>query len=339
MWSFVAEAFSGSVVEPVLRQGYLVVRDLFESAVFGKELADKSVEVFVGAAFPGGMGMGEVVVQLQVCCDPLMLGELLAVVGGQSMNQPCKGLEFCEDGPAHDRSLFTGHALDQRISAFALVDGDQRLRMTRADDQISLPIAIPLSAVHDGRTLIDRDLVGDGAASLAHAAPFAPLLVDAQRQVERPTRAFVLIDALIDGLVRDARQLLSALMAGDLLWTPGLGQFLLCKAPRLGRYATRIVGARPSSDLGQHNGYLRLIGACEAVAAKLAADCRRGPFQLGCDGLLRKTCLVKGGDLVSFFLDEMAVAHSWQSLLGGEASRILPHPIHLPLELPVALRC
>ena len=129
-----------------MRQGYLVVRDLFESAVFGKELADKSVEVFVGAAFPGGMGMGEVVVQLQVCCDPLMLGELLAVVGGHSMNQPCKGLEFCEDGPAHDRSLFTGHALDQRISAFALVDGDQRLRMTRADDQISLPIAIPLSA-------------------------------------------------------------------------------------------------------------------------------------------------------------------------------------------------
>jgi len=39
--------------------------------------------------------------------------------------------------------------------------------------------------------------------------------------------------------------------------------------------------------------------------------------------------------LVSFFLDEMAVAHSWQTLLGGRASRMLPHPIHLPLGLPL----
>jgi hypothetical protein len=34
-------------------------------------------------------------------------------------------------------------------------------------------------------------------------------------------------------------------------------------------------------------------------------------------------------------LDEMAVAHSWQTLLGGRASRMLPHPIHLTLGLPL----
>jgi hypothetical protein len=34
-------------------------------------------------------------------------------------------------------------------------------------------------------------------------------------------------------------------------------------------------------------------------------------------------------------LDEMAVAHSWQTLLGGTASRMLPHPILLPLRLPL----
>jgi hypothetical protein len=50
---------------------------------------------------------------------------------------------------------------------------------------------------------------------------------------------------------------------------------------------------------------------------------------------LRPTSLLKGRDLVSFFLDEMAVAHSWQTLLGGTASRMLPHPIHLPLRLPL----
>src|ERR1035437_5232151 len=230
------------------------------------------------------MGMGEVVVQLQVCCDPLMLGELLAVVGGQSMNQPCKGLEFCEDGPAHDRSLFTGHALDQRIAAFALVDGDQRLRMTRADDQISLPIAIPLSAVHDGRTLIDRDRVGDGAASLAHAAPFAPLLVNPQRQMERSAGALVLVDALIDGLWRDARQLLSALMAGDLLWTPGLGQLFDGKLPCCGGYATSVGSTALAASSGQQAGHLRLIRAGDTVAVQLAADGGRRPSQLGPDG-------------------------------------------------------
>ena len=85
------------MVETVLGQGYLLVSDFFQLAVFGKELADESVQVFIGAAFPGGMGMGEVVVQLQVRCDPLMLGELLAVVGGQSMRQPRKGLELVDD--------------------------------------------------------------------------------------------------------------------------------------------------------------------------------------------------------------------------------------------------
>jgi hypothetical protein len=57
---FVAEAFSWPVVEPVLGQGYLIVGYFFELAVLGKELADKAVEVFVGAAFPGGVRMGEV---------------------------------------------------------------------------------------------------------------------------------------------------------------------------------------------------------------------------------------------------------------------------------------
>jgi len=44
----------------VLGQGYLIVGHFFQLAVLGKELADKAVEVFVGAAFPGGMRMGEV---------------------------------------------------------------------------------------------------------------------------------------------------------------------------------------------------------------------------------------------------------------------------------------
>ena len=65
MWYFVAQAFSGPVVEAVLGQSYLIVSHFFQLAVLGEELADKAVEVFVGAAHPGGVRMGEVEVQLE----------------------------------------------------------------------------------------------------------------------------------------------------------------------------------------------------------------------------------------------------------------------------------
>jgi hypothetical protein len=56
VWCFIAQAFSGLVVETVLGQGYLLVSDFFQLAVFGEELTDQAVQVFIGAAFPGGMG-------------------------------------------------------------------------------------------------------------------------------------------------------------------------------------------------------------------------------------------------------------------------------------------
>ncbi len=95
--------------------------------MLGKERTDKAVEVFVGASFPSGVRMGEVVVPLERGGDPLVLGELFAVIGGQSMNQAGKRSEFCDDGPAYDGCLFTGYALNQRIAALAFVDGHQRL--------------------------------------------------------------------------------------------------------------------------------------------------------------------------------------------------------------------
>ena len=47
------------MIEAMLGQCDLFVCDFFQLAVFGKELADESVQVFVGAAFPGGMEIFE----------------------------------------------------------------------------------------------------------------------------------------------------------------------------------------------------------------------------------------------------------------------------------------
>ena len=112
-----------------------------------------------------------------------------------------------------------------------------------------------------------------------------------------------------------------ALMASYLLQPPSFSQLL---ADELSCGDSLLVERR-----------LRLIKANDAVAVQLAANRRGSPTQPGCNGPLGPTGLLKGGDLVSFFLDEMAVAHAWQTLLGGVAPRVLPHPIHLPLRLPV----
>jgi len=286
MWGFVSEAFSGSVVQPVLGQCDFFVSDLFELAVFWKELAQQAVEIFVGTAFPGGVGMRKVVTQFQFHRDPFMLRKFLSIVGGQGVRHMGKGLQLLDEGCAHARRLFTGNACDQRIAALAFVDGDKGLRVPRADNQIGFPIAVALSAINDGGALIDRDLIGDGAAPLAHPAPFAPLLVDAQRQVQSAAGALVLVDALIDALVRDPRQMLDQLMTGDLLRTPGFGQLLAGELPCGGGHTARVGGTLLTACRGQKARHLRLISVKDSVAIQFAADAGRMPIQLGCDGRL-----------------------------------------------------
>jgi hypothetical protein len=51
--------------------------DGFEPHLLRKELSDEAIHVLVGAALPGGVGMGEVEVGAEFAGDPLMLGELL----------------------------------------------------------------------------------------------------------------------------------------------------------------------------------------------------------------------------------------------------------------------
>jgi len=69
MRCFVAEAFSGPVVETVLGQRDLLVCDFFQLAVSGKELADESVHVFVAtdAIITEGSDIGTI---HKVCANP-----------------------------------------------------------------------------------------------------------------------------------------------------------------------------------------------------------------------------------------------------------------------------
>ena len=188
MGSFEAEAFSRPLIEPVLRQLYLVLGHVGEIAVLGKELPEETVEVLVGAALPGRVRMAEVVVEAAI---RWCMAKLLAVVGGQGVGHA-------------PEPVLAGDAADQRVAALALVDGHQRVRASRAMHQVRLPVAVALSAIGRLGALVDRHLVGNRAAALARAAPFATLLLQPQGEMQVPARALVLVDAPIDGLVRDA---------------------------------------------------------------------------------------------------------------------------------------
>ena len=60
MGCFEAEAFSWSVIEAVGHEGDVLFGDIVERHLLGEELADEPVHVFIGAALPGSVGMGEV---------------------------------------------------------------------------------------------------------------------------------------------------------------------------------------------------------------------------------------------------------------------------------------
>ena len=55
-----------------------------EGSAFGKELANQSVGVLIGAALPGSIGIGEEYRHLSVGRQELVLGELFAIVEGDA---------------------------------------------------------------------------------------------------------------------------------------------------------------------------------------------------------------------------------------------------------------
>ena len=98
MWSSVAETFSGPVIELMHGQFDILCGDGFEGHLLWKKLANQSVHILVGAAFPGGLGMGKEEVCIERGSDTLMLGELPTVVRCQGVNAHRKRLQHGDHG-------------------------------------------------------------------------------------------------------------------------------------------------------------------------------------------------------------------------------------------------
>ena len=130
---------------------------------------------------------------------------------------------------------------DQRVAGSAFIDRHQGLLMPGADHQISLPVTEALAAVGDVRTQIDRDLIGNGAASLSPAVALSARLLATQSTVQGSAHSLVSVDALVDAFVTDAGLVVGPEITGYLLGTPGLGEFGLDDRPSLIGNAAAVV--------------------------------------------------------------------------------------------------
>ena len=88
MGCFVAEAFSGSVIELVGHEGEIWVGEVIEGHFLWKEPANEAVTVFVGTPLPRGVGVGEVEVGLQLFGDALVEGDECLMLTGTDDQVP-----------------------------------------------------------------------------------------------------------------------------------------------------------------------------------------------------------------------------------------------------------
>src|ERR1019366_9987323 len=91
------------------------------------------------------------------------------------------------------------HMRNQGVTGLAFVERDERLLLTGADDQIAFPVAEAFAAIDDGRALLDRHLVGDGAASFTSPVTFFARLLAAQGVMQGAAGMLVGIDPLVAG--------------------------------------------------------------------------------------------------------------------------------------------
>lgn len=168
MGCFEAEAFSWSVIEAVHGEGDVLGSDGVETHLLREELADQAIHVLVCTTLPGGIRMSEEEVGIEFVGDSLVPSKLLPIAGRQRVNASRKRRQQRYHGIQDRLCGLERNMGDQRVARRALVNRDEGLFLTGADDQVRLPVAKALAAVDDGWALFNRDLVGN------RATPFAP---------------------------------------------------------------------------------------------------------------------------------------------------------------------
>src|ERR1700691_562304 len=119
-WGFVSENLSGAGIELILDLLDLGIGYYREVGAFWAVLSDEAVGVFVEAAFPGVIGLGEIAVCLQRSGDFHMRGELLSVVVGDGFDAVRKRAQHAGAGLHHRVRGLVGQADELGVFGFAL---------------------------------------------------------------------------------------------------------------------------------------------------------------------------------------------------------------------------
>lgn len=170
-----------------------------------------------------------------------MLGEPFAVIGGQCVHAGRKRLQQEDHGVRHGLRRLEWNLGNQRVARRALVHRNERLLLSGADDQVSLPVTKSRTLGHDVGAQINRDLVGNGAASLASPVSFFAGLLTAQGPVQFATGRLVSVGAPVDALMADAGLSIDFEVATDLLRAPGFSKFDVHHGPCLGSNARAVL--------------------------------------------------------------------------------------------------
>ena len=96
------------------------------------------------------------------------------------MNTRLVGHETVGNASMNGISSLVRGMRQEGISGLAFDQRDDRASVTFTDKSIAFPIPYTAPAIDNGRTILDRDLVGDAATTTVATIALAPLLATAQ---------------------------------------------------------------------------------------------------------------------------------------------------------------
>jgi hypothetical protein len=328
---FEAEDFSGSMIEGVDGVFNGLFRDLRHVASLWNELPDEAVGVFVGAALPGAVWVGEVDGDSGPVLDGFEGGELLAVVEREGPAQLLwKRHQGARQGLGDGDGLACVRLGRDEVSALALDQGQDAPGSALAFDEIALPIAMAPPCLDDAAARADRDAARDQSSGEArHASGFPPFSAPSQVSVQVPAQHRIAMDPAIDGLDGEPHGPLSREVdhqpPGDLFRRPmetkpglDIGAQPRVREPRSapGRLSSL---PRAPIGMGVEVGDTLALGAARAgVARELAGDDAVMASERAPDGAAPEALAPQGIDDQTFAFGEVSLIVSRRHGMGPE---------------------
>ena len=128
--------------------------------------------------------MREIDASIKVTGHAFMVGEFTAIVIGDGMNSIPMWREPFRDSVPDCLSRLVEDRPDDSVQGLALDQRNQGAPVTLADHGITFPVPESPLGIHNGRAIINRDLVRDNAAPIIGPIALAPGFLATQIPVQ-----------------------------------------------------------------------------------------------------------------------------------------------------------